>query len=205
MGTVLSFSPRTNSNSTSVGCGGQHDDPNNYPPDLLLSQHPHLSHLSLPQQQQQQQQPFKKHSLFLNALSWKRVNKKHANLNNSSVGTTNNGILTANNNMNNGNNMSKELNNTHNNKHHHHGGVHHNNGGCNHNNRLPLDTIQPFLNNQHNINLNNNVQSLTQHHHHNNNNNNNNNLKTSVIQSNQTKLPPVLSHRGECSLPFNTI
>ncbi|CAG7723376.1 unnamed protein product [Allacma fusca] len=198
MGTVLSFSPRTNSTSTStVGCGN--DDQNNCPPDLLLSQPNHLSHLNLHQQQQQQQ--FKKHSLFLNALSWKRVNKKHSNVNNSANNGPNNGALgNLNNSQSRHNSSSKDLNNAY--SKHHYNNLHH--GYHPSNNRLPLDTIQPLLNNQHNINLHSNVQNnLSQnHHHHNNNNNNNNNLKGPTINSNHPnadhhlKLPPVLSHRG---------
>jgi hypothetical protein len=52
------------------------------------------------------------------------------------------------------------------------------------NNRIPLDTIQPFLNNT--TNINNNLLP----------NNNANNLKNSNQSS---KAPPVLSHRGQQS------
>jgi hypothetical protein len=196
MGTVLSFSPRGSTSSDSLS--------NQVPPDIIMTQTQlHQHHHQLNNHHSSITQPFKKHSLFLNALSWKKVTNK----NKGQLGTQtqhqqseaqiklaqqiqhNNSTLTGqntilHNNINNSaninpNHVCNQNNLTHNNNHshhqHHHGS--HNNNHVHHG-RMPLDTVQPYLNNQHNIN-------------------NNLNHGTNVKNINSTKIPPVLSHRGE--------
>ncbi|OXA56982.1 cyclin-dependent kinase 5 activator 1 [Folsomia candida] len=189
MGTVLSFSPRGSTASEPSMTLSNHP-----PPDIILTQtqlHQHLNnhhHSAITQ-------PFKKHSLFLNALSWKKVtNKKSGSQPTESQmklaqqlqhNANQNQTTILHNNINNSANNIVQNNVSHNNNHHHHHHGPHPNNNHNHvhhhvHGRMPLDTIQPFMNNQHNININNNL-----------------NHGTSVKNINSTnKLPPVLSHRG---------